>query len=47
MIPGFLNLKSHSHKRNCGGSSYCGAVERNPTSIHEDVGLLTRLKDLA
>ena len=29
------NLNLHSI-----GSSYCGSVEANPTSIHEDAGLI-------
>ena len=30
--------------KNCAGSSLCGAVETNPTSIHEDVALTPGLQ---
>ena len=30
-------------KKKIPGSSYCGSAEKNPTSIHEDAGLIPGL----
>ena len=42
-----LNVKLNSmrsiRKKKKNRSSYCGAVETNPTSIHEDVGWISGL----
>ena len=36
-------LRVSSIKSSCNRSSRCGAVETNPTSIHQDVGLIPGL----
>ena len=49
---GVLNLLNHKGNSNCANnlntfkkfwSSHCGTAEMNPTSIHEDVGLILSL----
>ena len=37
------NLARIHEKKKVPGSSCCGSVEKNPTSIHEDAGLMTGL----
>ena len=42
--PGHLYRENHDLQRHMySGSSSCGAAEINPTSIHEDVGLIPAL----
>ena len=38
--------KKRERERECVESSCCGAVETNPTSIHEDAGLISGLSEL-
>ena len=43
IFPSMYSLSLFKKKKKKSGSNHCGAAETNPTSIHEDVGLVPGL----
>ena len=43
LLQGLEVIAPHNKRQGCWGSSCCGAAVKNPTSIHEEVGLIPGL----